>query len=1031
LRSSNISRNLLLAVFAMARIACGLDPERAMSQYIRRQWGSGQGFPGGQVYSIAQTPDGYLWAGSEAGLVRFDGLTFHLIPNANQEAPEDNQVFGLASGNDGNLWVRLRGLNILRFGDGRFLDVFPDLPQPDHPGATAMIRSKDGGLILATRKNGVIVMRGTKSESLASISSLPRSPVISLAEMPDGEIWLGTREAGLIRLRGREMQIITKGLPDLKVNCLLPVRGGADQATEGLWIGTDHGLARWNGREIVGFAAPSLPRGAEVLAMTEDRDSNIWVGTASKGLFRINSHGITSPNESDGVLHEAITALFEDREANLWVGGSGGLERFGDSPFVTYSVSEGLPADGGNPVFVDSENRMWFAPVSGGLWWVKGDRHGHLSDAGLDKDVVYSIAGGNSELWLGRQRGGLTQLSSHGGPFAAGTRGVRTWKQADGLAQDSVYSVYRTRDGTVWAGTLTGGASRLSKGRFRSYTTTDGLVSNTVSSILESADATMWFATPNGLSALSNGHWQSWTAKNGLPSDDIDCLLEDSRGLLWAGTATGLAFRKGNDFRSPPAAPAALREQIMGLAEDKSGSLWMATSRHVLRVNRDKLLRGALTEQDIREFGFADGLRSVEGVKRHRSVITDSLGRIWFSLNRGISVVDPARLTVHSIPASIRVQTVSADGSAVDLSGSVHIPGGRKRIIFGFTSVSLSVPERIRFRYRLDEFDRDWSEPVTERAASYTNLPPGSYRFRVIASNPDGLWSANEAVIGLTVDPLFRQTWWFGGAVFLTLAITAGGVWRLRLLQITKRLNVRFEERLAERTRIAQELHDTLLQGFLSASMQVYVAAERLPADSVVKPPLNRALQLMRQVIDEGRDAVRGLRSAHSESLDLELALSRIQEELPRVDQSVGQTGAKIDFRVIVEGARRPLHPVPRDEVYRIGREALINAFRHAQARSVSVELTYSSRALRLLVRDDGRGIDQKVVDSGRDGHWGLAGMRERANRMGARLRVFSSPATGTEIELSVPAHIAFQGQPTRAPRWFANRPPKRRNANK
>jgi signal transduction histidine kinase/ligand-binding sensor domain-containing protein len=1027
LRSSNTYRNLLLAVLAMARVAYALDPERAVSQYVRRQWGSGQGFPGGQVYSIAQTLDGHLWVGSEAGLVRFDGLTFHLISDMREARPQDSQVFGLAAESDGGLWVRLRGLNILRFHDETFLDAFPDLTLPDHPGATAMLRSKDGGIILATRRNGVVVMHGTRVETLVSSSSLPRSPVISLAEMPNGEIWLGTREAGLIRLSGKDVQMVTKGLPDLKINCLLPARGGPNGAKDGLWIGTDHGLAHWNGREIVRSPAPSLADQAEVLAMTQDRDSNIWVGTASQGLFRLNSRGVTSLSESDGVTHEAITALFEDREGNLWAGGSGGLERFSDSPFVTYSVPEGLPTDGSNPVFVDSENRMWFPPVTGGLWWAKEGRHGRVTDAGLDKDVVYSIAGKDGELWLGRQHGGLTRLNMNHGSFAA-----RSWTHKDGLAQDSVYSVYQTRDGTVWAGTLSGGASRLSQGKFITYTTADGLASNTVSSIIESSDATVWFATPNGLSALSNGQWRSWTTKEGLPSADVNCLMEDSKGLLWAGTETGLAYREGTGFRTPAAAPAALREQILGLAEDRSGALWLATSRHVLRVNRDKLLRGALAEGDIREFGFADGLRGVEGVKRHRSVITDSLGRIWFSLNRGISVVDPARLTDRSPPMSIHVQTISADGSAVAPGGSVHIPGGRKRIVFGFTSVSLSAPERTRFRYRLDEFDRDWSEPVAAREAVYTNLPPGSYRFRVKASNPDGLWSENQAVIGLQVDPLFWQTWWFRSGVVLALAIAAAAVWRLRLLQLTKRLNIRFEERLAERTRIAQELHDTLLQGFLSASMQVHVAADRLPADSVVKPPLNRALQLMGQVIDEGRDAVRGLRSSHSASLDLELALSRIQDELPHVNQSGEQTGAPVDFRVIVEGERRPLHPVPRDGVYRIGREALINAFRHAQAKSIDVELTYSSSALRLLVRDDGCGIDQTVVHAGRDGHWGLAGMRERADQMGARLRVFSSAATGTEIELSVPAHVAFEGGRKHWQRWFAGpRNPRNRNENK
>jgi signal transduction histidine kinase len=237
----------------------------------------------------------------------------------------------------------------------------------------------------------------------------------------------------------------------------------------------------------------------------------------------------------------------------------------------------------------------------------------------------------------------------------------------------------------------------------------------------------------------------------------------------------------------------------------------------------------------------------------------------------------------------------------------------------------------------------------------------------------------------------------------------------MRLRQLTKRLNLRFEERLGERTRIAQELHDTLLQGFLSASMQVHVAADGLPEDSHVKPILSRALQLMGQVIEEGRNAVRGLRSSQSGSLDLEQAFSRVPQELVLQEQA----GEQLTFRVIVEGEQRPLHPLLRDEVYRIGREALINAFRHAQAKKIEIELKYSARQLRVLVRDDGCGIDPQILRFGSDGHWGLSGMRERADRIGARLHVFSSASAGTEVELDIPGHIAFQGQSDHLRRWF------------
>jgi signal transduction histidine kinase len=700
--------------------------------------------------------------------------------------------------------------------------------------------------------------------------------------------------------------------------------------------------------------------------------------------------------------------LFEDREGNLWIGSDSGIERLRDSPFVSYSLSEGIPADGDNPVFVDAENRTWFAPVSGSLWWLKDGRHGRVTAAGLEQDVIYSIAGRSGELWLGRQHGGLTVLRPQGASFTA-----KTYTHADGLPEDSIYSVYLARDGTVWSGTLSAGVSALRNGRFTTYTIGDGLASNTVASILETSDATLWFATPRGLSALSNGHWRTYTAKDGLPSDNVNCLLEDSTGALWAGTASGLALRRGEGFQIPGQMPAYLREPMLGLAEGRNGGIWIATSKRVLRINRDHLARGTLTDGDLREYGLADGLRGLEGVKRHRSVVADGAGRIWFSLNRGISVVDPARLTRNVAPVIPHVESILADGNPVDLGNAARIPGGRRRVTFALAGLSLAAPESVRFRYFLDGFDHGWSDPVASREAVYTNLPPRQYRFRVIAGNPEGGWNSSESTVEFAIEPLLWQTWWFRLGCVVVAAAGISIVYRARILRLTRQLNLRSEERLAERTRIAQELHDTLLQGFLSSSMQVHVATDRLPDDSAAKPILNRSLQLMGQVIEEGRNAVRGLRSSRSASLDLEQAFALVQQEVASGEPA----GAPPDYRVVVIGQQRPLHPLLRDEVYRIGREALINAFRHARARKVAIELKYLPRSFRVVVRDDGCGIDPKILQSGREGHWGLPGMRERAEKIGARFHVWSKIGDGTEVELSFPGYVAFEDY--RHP-WFS-----------
>ena len=964
-----------------------MDPDRDVSQYIRNEWGSEQGFPGGPVYAIAQTTDGYLWIGTEKGLARFDGVTFRAFHPAASEQPVNRTVFGLTADVDGNLWIRLAGPTLVRYRNGEFAAVTSDPVLPDAL-VTAMVRGHDGRLLLSSLGSGIIRERGGKFAGLAAPAALPRSVVISIAEMTSGDIWLGTRDAGLISLRGQQVQYLVKGLPDRKINALLA--GERDD----LWIGTDKGVVRWNGTEVTTSGVPPALSSIQALSMIRDRGANMWIGTASGDLLRVNAQGVSALPSTGERARGAITALFEDRDGNLWVGSARGLERIRDSAFTTYTTRQGLPSDTSGPIHLDSEGRTWFAPSHGGVYWLKDSRIAGIAEAGLSTDVIYSIAGAARDVWIGRQRGGLTHLRESKGSWIA-----TTYTEALGLAQNSVYALHESRNGTVWAGTLSGGVSVLKDGKFTTYTTADGLASNTISAIAEAADGTMWFGTPNGVSALSKGRWQTYLMKDGLPSNDVSCFVIDPAGVLWMGTANGLAFFSGGRLARPRNAPAVLGESIVGMAADARGSLWIATSNHVVRVARSKLMQGELGDGDVRDYGLPDGLNSSDGVRRHRSVAADS-ERVWFSLARGLSTISLTRPGGVSAPAIAHVEAVAADGRAIDLGGAVRVPAGPQRVTFSYAGLSLSVPERVRFRYRLDGFDGEWSAPVTAREAVYTNLAPGPYRFRVRASNSEGEWSA-ESAVGFTISPRLWQTTWFQLGCVVVVVIGSAGLYRLRMHQVARRLNLRFEERLAERTRIAQDLHDTLLQGFVSASMQLHVAASRVPPESPARASLDRVLQLMGRVIDEGRHAVRGLRSATVGINDLEQAFCGLQQELG-VEDGVG-------FRVIVEGRPRPLHPIIRDEVYRIGREALVNAIRHSGAQTIEVEIDYAVGHVRLLVRDNGSGIDEQVLRSGRDGHWGLSGMRERAERIGARLKVWSRAAAGTEVELLVPGHVAFQ----------------------
>ena len=507
-----------------------MDPDRDVSHYIQDEWTSGQGFPGGPVYAIAQTPDGYLWIGAEKGLVRFDGVEFRLVHPTLPGRPAIGAVLGLTTDVEGSLWIRVSGLALLRYRNGEFTAMSGSPVQPEAL-VTAMIRGLDGRLLSSSIDGDTIAERGGRFETRASPAGMPRSVVISIAETSSGDVWLGTRDAGLVSIRGGHLSHIVNGLPDRKVNSLLR---GDDRE---LWVGTDKGVVRWNGTEITTTGVPAALAGVQALSMVRDRGSNIWIGTASGGLVRVNGRGASVLGARNERPRGAVTALFEDRDGNLWVGSARGLERVRDSAFATYSTSQGLPSDSQGPVHVDSDGRAWFAPSEGGLYWLRDGQIGRITAAGLGSDVVYSIAGAKRDVWIGRQRGGLTHLRESGGAWRA-----TTYTQAQGLAQNSVYAVHESRDGTVWAGTLSGGVSRLEGGRFTAYTTADGLASNTVASIAEGVDGTMWFGTPNGVSAFANGRWTSYSEKDGLPSSDVSCLSVDSAGVVWIGTASGLAF---------------------------------------------------------------------------------------------------------------------------------------------------------------------------------------------------------------------------------------------------------------------------------------------------------------------------------------------------------------------------------------------------------------------------------------------------------------------------------------------------------
>src|SRR6267378_2664857 len=972
-----------LALICLAGEARALGPSHTFSQYLREQWTTDNNFPGGAIDAITQTADGYLWMGTEKGLVRFDGVNFRLTSSFLEFSGDP--VSGLTTDGDGRLCVIFWGAGVLCYRDGKFVNLASILRRTTLEVASSW-REEDGASLVTDLIDGILRVRGENVQVLAPPTVLPPSLVLAIAETRDRKIWLGT-VAGLFYFTDGRTTRVT-GISDKKINCLLPV------GDKELWVGTGKGLYRWNGVLFTRVDLPPALAGVQVLALLRDHDGNVWAGT-TRGLLRINASGVSFSDESD-FGSGSINALFEDREGNLWAGGARGLERIQDGTFVSYTLAAGSPPskqDG--PVYVDSENRAWFAPAGGGLYVMKDGRAQELKSSLLHKEVIYSITGRKNEIWIGTQHSGLKRFE-----YRNGVIGGQTYTQANGLAENSVFAVYQSQDGAVWAGTLTSGVSEFKDGRFATYTTADGLASNTVSAILETRDGTIWFATPNGLSSLSRGHWTTYATGDGLPSNSVNCLFEDSSGVLWIGTSRGLAFFKSGRVQVPRDPPDSLREEAFGMSEDKEGWLWIATSGHVLRVSNQKLSSGVLSSAEVCEYGAADGLPNAKGVKRSRSVIADGEGRIWFSLTRRLSVVDPSHITNSSAPALPHVEAIMADNDPITVGELVRIPSSRRRITFMYSGLSLAVPERIRFRYFLDGFDRGWSEPTAAREAVYTNLSPGSYRFRVIASNSYRQWNDSEAAITLEVDPAFWQTWWFRVSCVAAFLSLLCALYQLRLRQVARQFNIRLEERVSERTRIARDLHDTFLQTIQGSKLVVDDALE-LSTDPI---RMRRAMQQLSvwlaSAMQEGRAALNSLRRPTTQTNDLAEALRRVTEDglIPR--------SMAVTFSVV--GNAREMHPIVRDEIYRIGYEAIRNACTHSGASRLEVELRYA-RDLTLRVEDNGTGIDPAMADRAKDGHFGLQGMRERAARIGGKLTLGSSSNSGTEVRLIVPGGICFR----------------------
>jgi signal transduction histidine kinase/ligand-binding sensor domain-containing protein len=933
------------------------------------------------VYDIVQDRDGYLWLATWGGLVRFDGVRFTVFGMADIPGLGSSRILSLHASPSGGIWIGTRDGGLARLDDG-VATSYEGGPLRRTP--VTSIREDAEGRVWVNALSGTARVAGTRIE-----------PYVSHRGKPVGEFYLQARDGSMWFHSGSDI-----------------VRFGADGASATLPAGKPSGFLVREARDgsvliasndqprLVrydrgGFSDVQLPPvglrryessypHAGVLAMATDTDGELLLLTPA-GLARVVNGRLgrveALPVPGNGGERPKALSLLVDREGNRWVGTlTTGLHRFRPAPVTAYGREEGLSDTEFFSVFQDRDGRIWL----GGrlLYWFDGLRF-HRFPGLVDVRAIAQTRDG--DLWFG------------------GSGGLYRWRSSvlSGFRIDApaVSAILQDRQGTLWVVAPTyerpGGLYRFREGRFER-------VAGDVHNIAEDRNGGLWVASPRGLAHVRGDD----TVRYEQSLSSVPAMHQDPTGALWiADYGRGLfRFRDGR-FKAITTREGLPNNLPVGILRDGDAHLWISSDHNILRLGLQELndlADGRVSSVSPVSYGTAEGMRISECNSGSPGAWKAADGRIWFPTLRGVVAIDPA--VVNRLPPPVVVEEAWAHRLKLERSGRTSIPPGHNTVAFRFTALTFSAPEKARFRYRLDPYEKEWVEGGSSRAAHYTNLDPGEYSFHVIAANDYGVWNEQGASVRFVLQPRYYQTAWFralGGMILLTLL---WGAYRVRVRQLRHQFERTLDARVDERTRIARELHDTLLQGAHGILLRFQIVADLLPERPIeAKARLDAAIEQTAHFVTEARDEVRGLRSSTVQSNDLAMAIGTLGEEL-----ATG-SGTAAAFRVALEGDARELRPIVRDEIYKIAAEALRNAFRHAQARQVEVEIRYADKEFRLRVRDDGKGIDSAVLAARADeGHFGLRGMTERADAIGGHLSVWSELREGTEVELRVPARAAY-----------------------
>jgi signal transduction histidine kinase/ligand-binding sensor domain-containing protein len=970
----------LVAVLMAGNLAAqnAPKPTPAEFEYTRTLWRASDGLPEDTVQALTESRDGRMWIGTTGGLVRFDGSGMEVTPLSAPRPVAANSIFCLSFSRDGSLWAGTEGGGLLRFRDGR-LTVY-SAPDGLTDGFVRTVYEDSRSRLWVGTDGGLFVLDGSRLRRVDDGKHIAPLAVHSITEDNQHRLWAGGSRLIAIDPDGSaEEHVLHGAYSQNRVKRIFQTADGT------IWVGTVGGLQRLNEGQFE--IVPGID--ATVRTLMQSGDGRLWIGTIGKGLWTLGgtqNGGKLAQVSSPGLLpSDTILSLVEDSQRQIWIGTQAGLVRLVRTPIGVITLPEG-----GDP---DYET-------------ISGDKGG---DVWVAAQSLYLIHNGAARHVAFPQLGGA-----------------------------AVRNVYRARDGALWIGTDGSGAFRLSGSDTKHYTAPDVLTNNFVRGFLGSRDGSMWIATDEGVSRIGAASTSKLTETNGLVYFSTRSMLEDRDGNLWIGTDHGLSCWKDGRFLNNEATQRLRDEKVWSILEDRTGVLWFGTRDHGLFRDRSGAMQqlttseglasnsvyqllqdrtgtfwitgpnsiSSMSEQQMEQAGFpvdkplsvvvydmpfgANGAQLYGGRQPSGYLAPDN--SVWFPTSRGAAHLAGAQLRSGARPEVYLGQVVE-DGREVTPPAKFVVPASVARLSLAFSAVSLLSQQGVRFRYRLDDFDGKWTAAGASHVATYTNLSAGHYRFRVQAFDISDPAAITEVDLEFTKQPFFYQTWWFYALCVLVLLCGAWSIYQFRLRQIKNR----FRAVLKERNRLAREMHDTVIQGCTGVSALLEAIAITPPViDGAKNDLLDFAREQARKTIDEARQAVWDMRHERENDIDLVDALRTVAAQTTR------EFGTPVEFTHSAD--KVAISASMAHEILMTVREAVYNSVQHSGTKDVHVDVRSSGGDLLVVVSDRGRGfaLDHSPADRG---HYGIVGMRERAQRLGGKFVLTTAVGDGTRIELQVKLH--------------------------